>query len=543
MSFKLRPYQEKAVEDILEALQEGYTRILVAAPCGSGKGSIIASLMARVAAKRRATRMNSYRALALAHRTVLMAGPNAISERLQTQQGVNQKEIGYCISPKSFKDLSLDRKAGINRPLVVGTVQTAVGKSKLPGFDFPVLIIDEAHRTRTKSYETVITHLWQKNNNLIILGFTATPDRADNKSLGRVYQKIIVVSTHGEMVENRYLVPCEYRHPVQVDLSGVRTRAGEFVTSDLEEVYTDEVLEAIVTKWEEFTGGKKKTIFFTINSMEQAKSLAAILRRKKHKAEAITSDTEDGDALVAEFEADVFDHLVNVNKFTEGLSVDHVECIVLACSTESKIRYVQASSRGARPLWGKDGDWSKNPDGSYVKPNFMLIDCGGNIIRHGYLEDYGKDGFDISEKPTKKFKRDAPLKTCGNCFTPVPAPCRTCPECGEPFPESDSEKGKLLATEVEWATKDPNLDYVLRFKNATPEQIKNGFRANRLPELLLPVYALRGHKEDDAVRAAIFFGYHNGPASMTLAYLKRKTKEKNYWNAYEIIKNEHRTEH
>lgn len=532
MAFKLRPYQSQGIQESRDALQQGYRGILFAAPCGSGKGSIIAYIMASAAIK-------GHRVLMLAHRTDLVAGPNAIGDRLSQQVKFPKKHIGYMMPKANFRKYNISSSQGPNRQVVMGTVQTA-SKRKIGKFD--ILIVDETHRIRTGSYEKVLSQMLATNPNLVVMGFTATPERLDGKPLGAIFQKLVQVASHGDMVKKKYLVPCTYRYPVIVDTSKVRTRMGDYVDSDLEEIYTDEVLNSIIDKWQELAPNRK-TIVFTINRKTQARAMADLFRRRGVSAEAIVSDTEDRSELLEKFERNEFQVLVNVNLFTEGLSIDDVDCILLAYATKSIVKYIQSASRGARPVWHEDySDWKTGPDGEYIKPDCLVIDCGGNVLQFGKLEHYGADGFDLKETNKKKRKGEAPLKRCNECFAVVPASSRTCPECGYVFPAAEDDG--ILATDADWTMDDPYIGFIRKFhKSRYPyDRMIQGLKARKRPELILPIQAINGYTEDWAARVAVEVGYKHklNPSNQTdresiLRYLRYKTKKEGYWNTYKNI--------
>ena len=535
MAFKLRPYQEEGINQCRDYVVKGYQGVLFAAPCGAGKGSVIAYIMKAAAQK-------GNKVLMLAHRTDLVAGPNAIGDRLEEQMRVGKQHIGYLMPKANFKKYRVHPRRDTRLPIVLGTVQTA-SRRKLPKFD--ILIVDEAHRIRTGSYEKTITRMLETNPNLVVMGFTATPQRLDNKSLGAIFPAVVQLASHGEMVENRYLVPSTYKYPLQVDTSKVRVRMGDYVESDLEEIYTDEVLNSIIDKWEELAKNRKKTIVFTINRKTQARVMADLYRRRGYKAEAIVSDTEDRSELLEKFERGEFQVLVNVNLFTEGLSIDDVDCILLAYATKSVVKYVQSASRGARPVWNPDhSGWAVGPDGEYTKSDCLIIDCGGNVERFGKLEDYGRDGFDLSPKDKKKRKQPAPMKHCPECYEVVAASLRTCPECGYVFPSAEDEG--ILASDAEWVMDDPNFAYFKKFskQQLSYDKLYIGLRQRNHADKLLPIAAIRGYREDWAARVAWELNYggqrkknikEQTDYESIIRYLRKKTKDSGYWASYKNL--------
>lgn len=521
MSFHFRPYQEEGFQAAREAFAEGHQSVLLVSPCGSGKGSLIAAAVAGAIAR-------GNKVLVLAHRKDLLIGPNALEDRLIKQARVSKQKIGYLISGHK----------SVMRDVVLGTVQTAIGRN-LRHFD--LLIVDEAHRIRTSTYMETLKELLRINPALRVMGFTATPRRFDGKGLGKVFQKLVQVSSHGELVKEGYLVETRIKEPLTPDLKGVKVRAGDYVQSELEAVYTDQVLNSIVTKWEEFAR-ERKTIVFSINSKKQAEAITTIYRARGYNAHCITSDTDakERQRLLHAFEANEFQVLVNVNMFTEGLSIDDVDCIVLAYATASETKYIQSASRGARPVWDREyKDWLKI-NGRYKKPECLLLDFGGNRQRFGRLEHYGSLGFDIKDeiKP-KDPNAQAPQKQCPQCTEVVPAPTRICPECGYNFP-INTEDDLRLATDVEWSDVDKHRAYFEKFIAMPYKTLWNGLMSKKSPEMLLPLSAVRGMREAWAVRTAVDMKYvvdrdisKADEFQAVLRYLRKKTKDAGYWETYQ----------
>jgi DNA repair protein RadD len=539
--FKLRDYQEKAIVDLRQAIQDGYRSILLVSCCGSGKGSIIAYIMT-------SAMMRGHRSHMVAHRTALVAGPNAIGDRLREQLDVPDAKIGYLIPKALFRKYKIDAEAKSQRDIVLGTVQTAVNRKRMR--DINILIVDEAHRSEMPTYRKYIAEMREANPGLVVIGFTATPTRHDKKALGNTYDKLIVVLQHGEAVKRKVLVPGVYKYPVDVDLQGVKIRGNEFVEEDLEKVYTKDVLDSIIDKWEELGGKHKKTIFFTINRKKHARMLTELLRERRYLAEVIVSGTEDAEDLLVEFENNRYQCLVNVNKFTEGISVDDVECIVLAFATMHVGKYVQAASRGVRPLWGPDGEWRKNNLEEYVKESCLIIDCGSNVIRHGRLEDYGKNGFSIEPLPKrKKQAREVTMKLCGNdsCNSILPVQTKICPDCGYQFPQGEVEADKRLATEANWDYTDPHKDYFMKFskENMSLKRLMQGLRGPKeRPELLLGIGVVRGYRDTWAIHAAKDLNYKRFRKldlkkqqdwATAERYLRMKTRQAGYMITYQNL--------
>ena len=82
--------------------------------------------------------------------------------------------------------------------------------------------------------------------------------------------------------------------------------------------------------------------------------------------------------------------------------------------------YVQMAGRGTRKADGKN--------------NCMLLDFGGNVMRHGPIDNVSVD----------KGEGRALQKECPNCQSIVPIAAKICPDCGYEFPTGAS-KPRLVA--------------------------------------------------------------------------------------------------
>jgi len=87
-----------------------------------------------------------------------------------------------------------------------------------------LIVVDEAHHAVAGSWRKILNAFPKAR----ILGVTATPERLDGRGLGDVFETMIIGPDVAELTRQQYLVPAVvYAPSVDVDLSGVRTRAGD----------------------------------------------------------------------------------------------------------------------------------------------------------------------------------------------------------------------------------------------------------------------------------------------------------------------------
>jgi DNA repair protein RadD len=104
------------------------------------------------------------------------------------------------------------------------------------------------------------------------------------------------------------------------------------------------------------------------------------------------------------------------------------------------------------------------------KKNCLVLDFGGNVLRHGPV-----DAIRVKAQPGGEGK--APAKECPECHTLVATGYSICPECGYAFPPPDRQKHDAQAgtagilsgeiTDERYEVQD--VKYYLHFKRNAPD--------------------------------------------------------------------------
>jgi superfamily II DNA or RNA helicase len=319
----LRPYQSKALEGIHEQLEQNNSTLLVMAT-GVGKTVVFSRLAKEY--------MDLGRIMVLAHR-----------EELVSQALLRLRDITGCEADVEMADYRANSYGAFRSRLVISTIQTQIagpGKGRMGKFDpdeFSLLIIDEAHHSAAKSYRRVIDY-YRQNPNLKVLGVTATPDRADELALGRIFESVAYEYDIKEGVDDGWLVPIRQQSVFVegLDYSTVRTTAGDLNGADLARVLEfEETLHGIAAPIVELTGDRRTLIFAA--SLAQAERLTEILNR--HKPESARwvhggTPKEARRALFPAYAAGEFQFLVNVGVATEGFDEPGIEVVAMARPTK-----------------------------------------------------------------------------------------------------------------------------------------------------------------------------------------------------------------
>ena len=155
--YKLRPYQQDAVNATLKHFRQNKFPAVIVLPTGAGKSLVIAEL----------ARLARGRVLVLAHVRELV-------EQNHSKYTSFQLEAGIFSAGLSRKDH--DHKT------IFASIQSVARAPEDFFQNFSLLVIDECHRISMEGdtqYFQVISKLQKLNPELCILGLTATPERTD----------------------------------------------------------------------------------------------------------------------------------------------------------------------------------------------------------------------------------------------------------------------------------------------------------------------------------------------------------------------------
>ena len=261
--------------------------------------------------------------------------------------------------------------------------------------------------------------------NALGVGFTATPIRADKRSLARVqkgvFDAMVTGPTMRELITMGNL--CDYRifaPPSSIDRSAITVGStGDFSEPSMRKVmHESKIVGDIVASYVQFASGKRGITF--VCDVEQADEVATAYRAAGVRAECVSAKTPDAvrEQLMLKFETGTIDQLVNVDLFGEGLDVPAVEVVSMGRPTESYGLYVQQFGRALRPLASKAAG--------------IIIDHVGNVVRHG-LPDSPRTWTLIADQRGKKTARDPDaisVTRCLECFKDYEAISACCPFCG-----------------------------------------------------------------------------------------------------------------
>ena len=329
-----RPYQQEAVDTVMNKWKAGVTRQVVTLPTGTGKTPTAAMVVQRFGG----------RTLFLAHRDELL------------RQAINK--IGLIIPSPNAGIFKAQEREGLDREICVASVQTATRHTDLlkdRGFD--LCICDESHHALANSYTKVFNDLGFMNDDprKLLVGFTATAFRGDGGALGDVFQEIVYERSILAMIKGGYL--CDIRGisvRTEANLGGVRTRQGDFMTGDLAEAIDNPERNQLIADAYLEHARNRKAIVFCVD-VQHSQHVAATMEANGISCRAVYGDMnidERREALAA-FAAGEIRVLTNCNLLTEGWDSPDLGAVLMARPTKSEVLYIQCVGRGLRTSPGK----------------------------------------------------------------------------------------------------------------------------------------------------------------------------------------------
>ena len=324
----LRPYQVTAVDSI-EAGWFDWQRQLLVLPTGCGKTIVFARLAAIEASQ-------GNRVLILAHRDELI---RQAADKLE-------RSTGFTAAVEKAEETA----DGSLFKITVGSVQTLMRKKRLDRFapnHYQLIIIDEAHHALSESYRVILRHF----SGARVLGVTATPDRADKKSLSAVFQSVAFEYSLRQAIADRFLVPIVAQTlPLSLDLSGVKIVSGDYDAGDVGDVLAPHLAE-IAALLKEHAGRRKTLVFLPLVATSKAMrdALIAVGLDARH----VSGESEDRAEVLRWFAEPGPRVLCNSMLLTEGFDQPDVSCVVCLRGTKSRALYAQIIGRGTRIADGK----------------------------------------------------------------------------------------------------------------------------------------------------------------------------------------------
>ncbi len=449
MSFKLRPYQQTAYNDLLDFFRSGGLHVILQAATGSGKTKIFTRIAKSASNKGK-------RVLILTDRAELLsqAGGSLTDDNLS---------VSYIIA--GSKKVSQDHN------VFVAMSQTLKRRIKLEYWidflqSFNLLIIDECHKCEFNYI--FLSQIFDKKH---VIGFTATVCRSGKmRQLGLDYEAIIETMPIKELIADEYLVNDDYYGLESPDMSGVEydRLTGDYKEKSMFNKYNSPKTYAGAIKAYKKYVPETKAITFCVNIEHtirtciefnnagiKSKFLVSKVNKPKYPENEnsakisqynermkvynlyqgnihLTGKRQD---ILSEFRNNKFLNMCNAGILTTGYDEPGLITGIILRATLSKTLWFQMIGRLSRIFEGKT--------------HFNILDFGENQKRHGAYTS--SQCWSLWHEESKGGGL-APIKNCGvdgkgkpindskGCTRPILAAYKICPFCGFVYPEKEKKE-------------------------------------------------------------------------------------------------------
>jgi len=403
MSYTLRDYQQKAVDDVMDYLQNNEGNPCLVLPTGSGKSLTCAEICKHIVD-------GGGRVIVISHRKEIL--------------DQNKKKLMMAMPTANIGVYS----AGLGRK-EFGQITFAGIQSLVKAVDFipimDIVIIDECHlvpHSKDGSYHKVLNSILTHNPDVRVIGLTATPYRLGHGIItdgNTVFDDLVEPTSIMDLVEKGYLTTLKSKCPPgKIDLSGCKVAGGEYVLKDLDRaINVNEHNVRIATDIIARAEDRSKWILFC-SGVKHAEEMTAIMNGLGIKSACVTGKTPPAqrNKILADFQSGGLKCLMNSDVLTIGFDAPDIDLLAMIRATLSPALFVQILGRAMRPKSHTD--------------HALILDYVGNIATHGPITD-------VQPPRGKKGAGEAPVKVCPECFECMHTSIKKCKECGYEFPTED----------------------------------------------------------------------------------------------------------
>lgn len=339
-SFDIRPYSyQKEILDKLKVERELFNKNknLVIAATGVGK-TVISAFDYKNFCKENSQQPN--RLLFVVHREEILKQARDTFRAILKDNNFGDLMVGGNV-PSSLEYLFVSIQSFNSKDLCEITTKDY--------YDF--IIVDEFHHAAATSYQRLLSYYKPK----VLLGLTATPERADNKDIFKYFEDRISGEIRlPEAIDRKLLSPFQYfAVSDSVDLSTLKWQRKGYSISELSNVYTgnDIRVREIVTALYKYVTDIDDVIGlgFCV-SKEHANFMSKRFNELGIPSIALTDESKK------EERAEAKKRLVNkeikfifvVDLYNEGVDIPEINTILFLRPTESLTVFLQQLGRGLR---------------------------------------------------------------------------------------------------------------------------------------------------------------------------------------------------
>jgi DNA repair protein RadD len=357
----LFPHQED-LRDRTRAALAKHRRVILCGNPGLGKTRIAKWILGATGNREPAANQSGHSLFCVHRRPLVDNASDSFSEEPKLRHGV----------------IMSNRKAAYGARVQVASIDTLLSWFIQKGqydtsITFDLCIWDEAHSHHDKFAKFLEHHdAFRKTLGLhpaFVIGLTATPEA---KGIADVYREIVLGPPTQWLIDNGFLAPFRYFRATQGRMGLLVRRGGEFTPDSVDKAMQG-LSGALVRDWERFAKGRPTVGFFPRRQHAQEARLA--LEEAGLRVAYVDGDTDDAarKRMFWELNNERLDYLCNVQVLERGTDIPRIQCVQLCVAIGSLPRFRQVIGRGSRV----------HPE----KQDCLILDHGGNVVRHGFFED------------------------------------------------------------------------------------------------------------------------------------------------------------
>lgn len=355
----LRPYQVRAIDDARAAINDGAQSVLICMPTGTGKTKTAVEACAGH------VKLGGVPMFVAPRRELVTQASGAFLER-----GL---EPGHDVFVRTIQDLST------------------------PGAMIPpatMVVLDEGRHYVADEWSRLRGAL----PDAIYLGLDATPERADGRGLGKMFDVLIEAITIRDAIAQGYLVSC-----------GVPLRPDHALGPG-------ELAQDPIDAYLEHASGTSAVVFFS--SVEMARKTAARFTERGAPALAVSGNMPAAarDEALARYDRGEIRVLCNVQILTEGWDSPRTETVIFASPVATAGAMLQRVGRALRLYPGKE--------------RALLLDLVGATHTHGDPDE--PRTWHLDGKAARRAVDELEVRFCPVCGGVVDAKVSpmVCTQCG-----------------------------------------------------------------------------------------------------------------
>lgn len=272
-------------------------------------------------------------------------------------------------------------RASLLADVVVGSAQTMMRQERLMRFapdHFKYIIVDEAHRGSDRNKK-----IYDYFGKAKVAGLTATAFRGKTSTktgladLADYYEHVAFEMGMFDLMDEGYIAPLKVLTlPVQVDISQVHQKSGDFDDSELDTTirpYYERICELIV----EHASNRQIVVFLPL--IKSSQEFVKIAEAAGINARHVDGQSPDRKEILNEFGRKEFQLLSNSSLLTTGWDCPPCDCLLNLAPTRSPGLFRQKVGRIGRLLPGvidglKTKEERKAAIAASAKPDALILD-------------------------------------------------------------------------------------------------------------------------------------------------------------------------